>query len=854
MKFRYLSVLLALIVTSADAFSVSSSGKYTNVGGVAQFGSSRNRVTALRESKNDEKEDVTNTNEKQEDASSSSSSIADEKLKSDIEMALKKAENALNIVDASESPVKEDAAKPDLLEKVSREVVTDSTEVKKVAVPPSKPPTPPVVKDEKTKQIESEALLAAVGGASIGLISGLAVTLALGDVYKDVDIEYVEVIPPAVLTVLLAGLSYTISTGGEDGVNGFVRKNLANIPRGAKDSVTSLVTGITSKIVNAIKAIPTKVNSFVQNKVDQTKAEVQAIPVKIKKTVETTIEETVDEIERIPDKVKDSVERTAKATAEAVDEKINETVKEIKAAPGKVADGTVKFVEQKIDETEKAITKTVDNVVSAPKKLVEEITGTKQEKEKLPTPPKVPPPPEKLQASTTASPPKLTDTPPPKVDEPPQKIPSFKVPEVPKVEMPKLEVPKVELPKVEIPKVELPKVEIPKVELPKVDVPKVPQIQKPPPQQAKIEPPPPKAEKELDISPPKLPSIQLPEIKPPKLELQNSDNFVFSETSLKEFVGEVVSEDKSELSTREAEAARKAEEKRIEDERRAEAQRAEAERKAEEKRAAAEARKEAQEQARAAQAARRAEAAEAKATAAAEAQAQREAAAKASQAEKTVARASPGATISLFGFGQKSESATEAPSKPAPKARPAPRGVPTISKWRENRDGSISGFISGSPAFDDGDAITTSPIAKGDVVGGNVVQTGSGSRYYLDASSSASGSSLGGGFSLFGRGKENSSPSVKVAPAKKVAPVQKPSRSISLKAAPSKAKVNKRAPPGVPSMVKWRKNRDGSVTGFISGSPAFEEGERITTSPIAKGDISAGEVVQTGSGSRYFLV
>ena len=54
--------------------------------------------------------------------------------------------------------------------------------------------------------------------------------------------------------------------------------------------------------------------------------------------------------------------------------------------------------------------------------------------------------------------------------------------------------------------------------------------------------------------------------------------------------------------------------------------------------------------------------------------------------------------------------------------------------------------------------------------------------------------------------------------------------------------------------VNWRKNRDGIVTGFISGSPAFEEGERITTSPIANGDISAGEVVQTGSGSRYFLV
>lgn len=64
----------------------------------------------------------------------------------------------------------------------------------------------------------------------------------------------------------------------------------------------------------------------------------------------------------------------------------------------------------------------------------------------------------------------------------------------------------------------------------------------------------------------------------------------------------------------------------------------------------------------------------------------------------------------------------------------------------------------------------------------------------------------------------------------------------------------KKAPAGVPSIVKWKKNRDGSVTGFISGSPAFDEGEKITTSPITKGDISSGQTVQTGSGSRYFLV
>lgn len=95
--------------------------------------------------------------------------------------------------------------------------------------------------------------------------------------------------------------------------------------------------------------------------------------------------------------------------------------------------------------------------------------------------------------------------------------------------------------------------------------------------------------------------------------------------------------------------------------------------------------------------------------------------------------ARPGATISLFGFGQQSkQSESEITSrKPAPKSKPAPRGVPTISKWRENRDRSISGFISGSSAFDDGDAITTSPIASGEMVGGNVVQTGSGSRLVL---------------------------------------------------------------------------------------------------------------------------
>lgn len=70
----------------------------------------------------------------------------------------------------------------------------------------------------------------------------------------------------------------------------------------------------------------------------------------------------------------------------------------------------------------------------------------------------------------------------------------------------------------------------------------------------------------------------------------------------------------------------------------------------------------------------------------------------------------------------------------------------------------------------------------------------------------------------------------------------------------SSTSVPKKAPAGVPSLVKWRVNRDKSITGFISGSKSFSEGEQVTTSPIVSEEIKKGEVVKTGSGSKYFLV
>jgi hypothetical protein len=101
----------------------------------------------------------------------------------------------------------------------------------------------------------------------------------------------------------------------------------------------------------------------------------------------------------------------------------------------------------------------------------------------------------------------------------------------------------------------------------------------------------------------------------------------------------------------------------------------------------------------------------------------------------SLASAAPRATIALFGFGGGSEEEEERKA-PLPKrtkaiGSKAPRGIPTISRWRKKSDGSITGLISGSKNFSEGERVTTSPIVKGKVEVGEVVTTGSGSRYFL---------------------------------------------------------------------------------------------------------------------------
>lgn len=85
------------------------------------------------------------------------------------------------------------------------------------------------------------------------------------------------------------------------------------------------------------------------------------------------------------------------------------------------------------------------------------------------------------------------------------------------------------------------------------------------------------------------------------------------------------------------------------------------------------------------------------------------------------------ATINLFDFGSSKTPTLSTKSG----SSFAPRGIPIISKWKQARDGSITGVISGSEKFNDGDPVTTSPI-RGSAVGGTVVTTESGSKYILE--------------------------------------------------------------------------------------------------------------------------
>ena len=201
--------------------------------------------------------------------------------------------------------------------------------------------------------------------------------------------------------------------------------------------------------------------------------------------------------------------------------------------------------------------------------------------------------------------------------------------------------------------------------------------------------------------------------------------------------------------------------------------------------------------------------------------------------------------------------------------------LPEIRSWTQRDDGSISGQVYHSQTgAANGDFIVTSPIAnQGDVTEGGIVETASGSRYYLSGGPSelpeeetlASSSS-----------PPPASPTItipKVFQTTTTSPTTTattPRKTFSLSdlgfgffgrgnLSKKLYDMEQRAPEGVPTLLDWTLNpQDQTLTGTVAGSSTMTDGSRITTSTIViagtnDGGVQQYQVIETTSGSKYFL-
>ncbi|KAL3914825.1 MAG: hypothetical protein SGILL_005936 [Bacillariaceae sp.] len=176
----------------------------------------------------------------------------------------------------------------------------------------------------------------------------------------------------------------------------------------------------------------------------------------------------------------------------------------------------------------------------------------------------------------------------------------------------------------------------------------------------------------------------------------------------------------------------------------------------------------------------------------------------------------------LFG----GESKTSQSSNPA--VAP-PEGLPIIYNWVQEEDGSIRGTIRNSPNFDDGAIVSTSAVAVG-ATEGSVVSTASGSRYFLEDLAPISSATE----------PNRMDPSAIAENRRATLPMLFQNRQST-------------APEGVPSIRNWKVRDDGGIAGLLYGSFNAEDGDYVETSTVAKGQLENGHIVETSSGSRYFL-
>jgi hypothetical protein len=228
-------------------------------------------------------------------------------------------------------------------------------------------------------------------------------------------------------------------------------------------------------------------------------------------------------------------------------------------------------------------------------------------------------------------------------------------------------------------------------------------------------------------------------------------------------------------------------------------------------------------------------------------------------------------------------------SSSSSKSSSPPDGVPSIRNWKVLEDGGISGLIYGSVNAEDGDYIETSGIVYGTFENGNVVETSSGSRYFLsDETADNTAMNILNAFKNFSSGnrrkgtitinKENSINDQINRRRQKESVMEilergPPRSTFSLfdlfgasagdspsnpkdatPASPPPPPPPDKAPPsGVPTLSGWKVNDDNTITGYVFGSPKIGDGNLITTSAIARGERKQYEIVATISGSLYFL-
>jgi hypothetical protein len=588
----------------------------------------------------------------------------------------------------------------------------------------SQPKTDLNVKSSRqlTPQERTDAALSAFGGALTGSL------LAGGALLQSKDLLDIAgpIVPPIVASLSLGAGAYAL--GSLDNTAGEITRKLLG------GSTRAVGMGIKNAIKNAIDGAV----DAAQVKAEQTKNDIIEFPGKVAEATARKAEETAENIKiavetkatEVVADIKGAPKYVVEQTKRAVEDAVDDTIDRVERVVDDVVEGvtslpqrTLAAVEQTVEDAVAAVEQSVEDVVAS-------VTGSSSKVSDAPEPPKTPPPMPGLDSPQNAVESKSLPFPPleppkialPKIDPPQFSFPNFNPPKpkpapprTPSIEVKKSPPP----PKVTIPKIEPPKPSLPKFDPPQINIGSEVALQK----FKEAEKADKRKEAEANKGAAEVAKRKQMEEQKVAAEAKRQQaeekqaSLVAAEEKRKEAAEKKAALAAAEAKRKEAEekkVAATAEARRKEAEQRqaaiavAKAKRIEAEQKQAALVAAAEAKAEAAE-------ARRIEAEEKKAAVAAAAEARR----KKAEAEKMVRTSSPGATISLgslFGFGGNEDKPTAVPA-----------GIPVISDWEQNSDGSITGKITGKSGFGFGEAVTTSPVPKG-AVGGKVVTTSSGSK------------------------------------------------------------------------------------------------------------------------------